>query len=110
MITLLFVILALILLWQNIVMTFKIGLYEQALTSNKQKFGKELSEMIGEAMKIKSPFQIFKFTDKVRNNRLKDEELPTPMSCPNCGSHQIESTHNDKQHDCNVCGESWTTK
>lgn len=35
-------------------------------------------------------------------------ERSEQLVCPNCGSYAIDTTHNDKQHDCFDCGESWT--
>jgi len=47
---------AVILLWQNMVMTFKIGYYEQTLEDNKDKFSEERYKHI-EVVKAKmSPF------------------------------------------------------
>jgi len=44
-------------------------------------------------------------------NRELSKETSSSVSivdCPNCGSYAIDSTHNNEQHDCFDCGESWT--
>ena len=45
-----------ILLWQNMTMTFKIGYYEQTLENNKYKFSEERYKQIEAVKAKKSPF------------------------------------------------------
>jgi hypothetical protein len=52
----LLLIVAVILLWQNIVMAFKIGYYEQTLENNKDKFSEERYKHIESIKAKKTPF------------------------------------------------------
>ena len=54
--TILLAVVAVILLWQNMVMTFKIGYYEQTLENNKDKFSEERYKHIESIKSKKSPF------------------------------------------------------
>jgi hypothetical protein len=47
---------AVILLWQNMTMTFKIGYYEQTLENNKDKFSEKRYKQIEAVKAKKSPF------------------------------------------------------
>ena len=47
---------AVILLWQNMTMIFKIGYYEQTLENNKDKFSEERYKQIEAVKAKKSPF------------------------------------------------------
>jgi hypothetical protein len=49
-------VLAVILLWKNMTMTFKIGYYEQTLENNKDKFSEERYKQIEAVKAKKSPF------------------------------------------------------
>ena len=54
--TILLAVVAVILLWQNMVMSFKIGYYEQTLENNKDKFSEERYKHIEAVKAKKSPF------------------------------------------------------
>ena len=54
--TILLAVVAVILLWQNMVMTFKIGYYEQTLENNKDKFSEKRYNHIEAVKAKKSPF------------------------------------------------------
>ena len=52
----LLVVAVIILLWQNMTMTFKIGYYEQTLENNKDKFSEDRYKQIEAIKAKKSPF------------------------------------------------------
>lgn len=54
--TILLAVVVVILLWQNMTMTFKIGYYEQTLENNKDKFSEERYKCIEAVKAKKSPF------------------------------------------------------
>ena len=54
--TILLAVVAVILLWNNMVMAFKIGYYEQTLQDNKDKFSEERYKHIEAVKAKKSPF------------------------------------------------------
>jgi|GEM_PF-3835573 len=45
-----------ILAWKNMIMSFKIGYYEQTFKNHKSKFSKEKYNKIEDVMKKKHPF------------------------------------------------------